>query len=75
MQVFASSDPLISCRRNDVTPNILADTLLKMTRMTTISSPSLPLPNSPSPLFSLIKGQLAGLTTLERRGKAGIIEG
>ena len=75
MQVFPSSDLLISCRRNDVTPNILADTLLKMTKMTTISSSSLPLPNSPSPLFSLVEGQLTGLIILERRGKAGLIEG
>ena len=75
MQVFQSSDPLISCRRNDVTPSILADTLLKMTGMTTTPSSSLPLPYSPSPLFSLDEGELAGLITWERRGKAGLVEG
>ena len=73
-QVFPGSTTLISCKRNDVTPTNVADTLLKMTRKMAISSPSLPFPAAPSSVLSLVNGQLVGLTTLERRGEACLVE-
>ena len=73
-QVFPGSTTLISCKRNDVTPTNVADTLLKMTRKMAISSPSMPFPAAPSSVLSLVNGQLVGLTTLERRGEACLVE-
>ena len=68
------SDLLISCRRNDVTPSNVVDILLKMIKKIAINSPSLTIPDYTSSVLSLVNGQLVGLTTLERKGEANIVE-
>ena len=74
--MLPGSDLLISCRRNDVTPSNVVDNLLKMTKSKKISIThnSLAIPDSTSSVLSLVNGQLVGLTTLERKGEANIVE-
>ena len=74
LQALPGSDLSISCRRNNMTPGDVVDTLVKIMKEMASDSPYITLPDSHSSVLALVKGKLMGLTNIERKGEAVIKE-